>query len=197
MKPQFNILFRGEILPGHDVLQVKRKLASLYKVSEDKLEPWFSGQTITIKECVDHATAKKYKEVFDNVGAICILQKLENNKEPRSSSPSPPQKETVKRKYKVVFTGEIPITHDKIHAQQLAAKIKEFIKRFGGTSTVHVNIADGHPQTRGNIDQAKSLMICPQCGFEQPESEMCGACGIVIQKYLDRKKIRILSTKET
>lgn len=28
------------------------------------------------------------------------------------------------------------------------------------------------------------LMTCPQCGFEQPESDECGRCGIVISKFM-------------
>ena len=32
------------------------------------------------------------------------------------------------------------------------------------------------------------IMCCPNCGFEQPEKDECGQCGIVIGKFLEKKE---------
>lgn len=31
-------------------------------------------------------------------------------------------------------------------------------------------------------------MKCPKCGFEQPESEICAGCGVVVAKFLERQQ---------
>ena len=50
------------------------------------------------------------------------------------------------------------------------------------------------PNELSSKDQAKdkssTTMICPKCQYEQPKSEICKRCGIVVEKYLlvQRKK---------
>lgn len=74
MAQRFNVLFRGEVLPGQDPDTVKLKLAELYKVPVVKIEPWFSGGTVTIKKDLDQATAENYRQVFEKAGARCIIE---------------------------------------------------------------------------------------------------------------------------
>lgn len=42
----------------------------------------------------------------------------------------------------------------------------------------------------------QKLMICPQCGYEQPQTDACSHCGIIIQKYLEKKKQEFLKRKQ-
>ncbi len=37
-------------------------------------------------------------------------------------------------------------------------------------------------------DSVPQQMICPNCGFEQPRSDECTHCGVIIEKYLKQKK---------
>ncbi len=39
-------------------------------------------------------------------------------------------------------------------------------------------------------------IICPKCGFEQPYTQECGHCGVIIHKYLERKKQEFLEKKK-
>ncbi|MFZ5757283.1 MAG: DUF805 domain-containing protein [Pseudomonadota bacterium] len=36
-------------------------------------------------------------------------------------------------------------------------------------------------------DAPKKAMVCPACGQQQPEAEVCNACGMVIAKFLQRQ----------
>jgi len=52
--------------------------------------------------------------------------------------------------------------------------------------------------------RGRAMITCPQCGFEQPETDECAKCGIVISKYLQYQemarsyegKVREISSEE-
>ena len=72
-KASYNIIFRGEIAEGRDIEEVKKNLASLFKVSDEKIEQLFSKRAVNIKKNVEHATAIKYKEAIEKAGALCSV----------------------------------------------------------------------------------------------------------------------------
>ena len=128
-KSQFKIIFRGEIKPAYTVEQVKQNIAKLFKVPTKRLDKWFSGQTITIKEQIDYNTARRYQQALEKAGAICSIEGPKRQNE------------------------EIQNTK---------------INNLANTSSPG--------------------MVCPKCGFEQPQSEECQRCQIVIKKYIEYKK---------
>jgi len=68
---RFNIIFKGEIVPGANEATVRANVAQLFKANEKVLEKLFSGEPIAIKKDVDQAGAMKYRALMKKAGAIC------------------------------------------------------------------------------------------------------------------------------
>ncbi|NIR17582.1 MAG: hypothetical protein GWN86_28210, partial [Desulfobacterales bacterium] len=62
---RYRVVFEGKIAEGLQVQEVKRNLASLFRISEDRIERFFSGKRLAIKKDVDYQTAVKYVEAFE------------------------------------------------------------------------------------------------------------------------------------
>lgn len=68
-EPLFDIVFRGDLMPGHSLPEVKGRLAQLFKIDAAKVEPLFSGAAVTLKRNLDKPTATKYHTVLRSAGA--------------------------------------------------------------------------------------------------------------------------------
>lgn len=71
---RYKVFFTGEISEACDIKDVKRNIASLYKVDVRKVEMLFSARPVVIKNDVDYQTAIKYKSAFEKRGAICKVE---------------------------------------------------------------------------------------------------------------------------
>lgn len=69
MAPLFDIVFRGDIVAGHSIQDVKARLGQLFKVDAPKVDALFAGGAVPLKRNVDQATAEKYKAVLTKAGA--------------------------------------------------------------------------------------------------------------------------------
>ncbi len=67
---KFDIVFRGDIVIGKPLTQVKKNLAHLFKIPPEKVGALFSGKSVVLKKGVDAATAKKYQTVLTKAGAV-------------------------------------------------------------------------------------------------------------------------------
>lgn len=68
--PEFDIIFRGDIVFGHQLADVKLKLQQLFKVDATKVDALFTGRPVPLKRNLDEATANKYRDVLLKVGAM-------------------------------------------------------------------------------------------------------------------------------
>jgi hypothetical protein len=73
---RYRVVFEGEIVQGQDVEEVKKKLAALCKVSDEKIEKYFQGRPMLIRSDVDYQTAVKYQTAFRSAGAVCIAEPI-------------------------------------------------------------------------------------------------------------------------
>ena len=71
---RFNVIFRGEILPGRKVGEVKKRLRTLLNIDAESIEKLFAGQPIALRKNIDADTGKKFEKVFTTAGAVCILE---------------------------------------------------------------------------------------------------------------------------
>lgn len=92
-KTSYNIIFRGEIAEGQDIEEVKKNLAALFKVTDEKIEQLFSGRPVRIKKKVDHATANKYKEAMEKAGALCSIVPFSGETDQKTSQEAGKQQE--------------------------------------------------------------------------------------------------------
>ena len=70
----FNVIFRGDIVPGHNVADVKVRFAQLFKTDPAKVEHFFAGKPVVLKANCDRATSDKFKTVLEQAGAIVEIR---------------------------------------------------------------------------------------------------------------------------
>ena len=73
---QFDVFFRGDIVAGQTIVEVKERLANLFKLELAQVEPLFSGRPTAIRRNLDEATAKKYEQALLKIGAVVELRQL-------------------------------------------------------------------------------------------------------------------------
>ncbi len=65
----FDIIFRGDIVHGHSIVDVKQRMAQLFKTDAAKIDSLFRGGAVPLKRNLDQATAEKYQAVLLKAGA--------------------------------------------------------------------------------------------------------------------------------
>lgn len=88
--PEFDIIFRGDIVLGHQLAEVKLKLQQLFKTDAAKIDALFTGRPVPLKRNLDEATATKYREALSRAGAV--VEVCRSDKSPAQSAPNPPVK---------------------------------------------------------------------------------------------------------
>lgn len=68
--PEFDIVFRGDIVIGHSLADVKLRLQQLFKTDAAKVDALFTGRPVPLKRNLDEATAQKYRDVLLKSGAL-------------------------------------------------------------------------------------------------------------------------------
>lgn len=69
------IIFRGQVLDGHDRDTVREKLGQLFHIEDTaRLDSLFTGKAVTIKKSLDEASARKYLTALEKAGALVELE---------------------------------------------------------------------------------------------------------------------------
>ncbi|KPA18941.1 membrane protein containing TM2 domain protein [Candidatus Magnetomorum sp. HK-1] len=98
---KYRVIFKGKISESANQDEVKKKLAKILKMTDEKAEKLFSGKPIIIKKNADLEACKKIKAVFKKAGAVCAVKKQAAPKEekaPEFVAPSLPGKITLQKK---------------------------------------------------------------------------------------------------
>lgn len=85
--PEFDIIFRGDIVFGHQLAEVKVKLQQLFKTDAAKVDALFTGRPIPLKRNLDEATANKYRDALIKAGAMVEI--CSSNASPANAAPKP------------------------------------------------------------------------------------------------------------
>lgn len=64
----FDIIFRGDIVIGQRLEDVKQRLQQLFKTDATKVDALFTGRPTPLKRNLDEATAQKYRDVLLKAG---------------------------------------------------------------------------------------------------------------------------------
>ncbi|WPL18523.1 Tfp pilus assembly protein, major pilin PilA [Thiorhodovibrio winogradskyi] len=75
-KPTFDVLFSGDLAGSASSEHVKQRLAQMFKLNEASVERLFSGQRVFVKRGLDHATAERFREVFNQAGALAEVVRV-------------------------------------------------------------------------------------------------------------------------
>ncbi|NHN37044.1 hypothetical protein G8764_07055 [Pseudomaricurvus alcaniphilus] len=65
----FDIIFRGDILPGQQIAAVKSRLAKLFNTDASTIDALFTGGAVPLKRNLDRAGAEQYLAVLRRAGA--------------------------------------------------------------------------------------------------------------------------------
>ena len=79
---QYQLVFNGTISDGQNLGEVKRNLASLFKIDDAKVDLMFDRLPIVVKKNVDHDAAMKYQHALRKAGAVCQVEEAIRNIEP-------------------------------------------------------------------------------------------------------------------
>jgi len=72
----YRIIYQGKVAQGRTVEEVKRNLASLFKLSAEKTAQLFSGKRVVIAKNVAYTSAMRYKMAFETAGGICKVEEV-------------------------------------------------------------------------------------------------------------------------
>jgi uncharacterized membrane protein YjgN (DUF898 family) len=93
----YDVVYRGKLLPGFDIKDVKSKLMKQFSISEDKAAKILQSQGMALKKGTDEISAKKYETALRRIGMEVDL--TSSNIEPDSvETPTvPPDEGTTKQ----------------------------------------------------------------------------------------------------
>ena len=69
----FDVLFRGEILPGSDMKATREQVAKSFKLDGAALDRLFSGSVISLKRNIDRETAERIFQRLYSAGAMAKI----------------------------------------------------------------------------------------------------------------------------
>ena len=85
----FNIVFRGDLVFGFQLNEVKLRLQQLFNTDETKINALFTGKPVVIKRNLDAATAEKYRATLLQLGCQVEVA-AQTELTPKSKVPPPP-----------------------------------------------------------------------------------------------------------
>ena len=87
---QFNVVFGGAISGGHNVEDVKKNLADLFKADPQKIDQLFEASQVVLKRNVDYDQAMKYQTALQRAGAVCDVKEVIQDIDQQAAAPSAP-----------------------------------------------------------------------------------------------------------
>ena len=74
---RFEVIFRGDVVPGQSLMDVKQRLAELFGAPAAKVEQMFSGRPVVIKRDLDEEAAARYRVALKEAGALVELRPVD------------------------------------------------------------------------------------------------------------------------
>lgn len=72
----FQLVFKGECVPGTDPETARGNARTLFKASVEQVERMFSGQPVVIRNKLEEVQAEKYRAVLKKHGMIAYVQPM-------------------------------------------------------------------------------------------------------------------------
>jgi|GEM_PF-3405412 len=77
MSETYSVVFAGELKDGFELDSVKRAFIEVFKLNQENVQKYFSGQPRVVKKNLDINTATKYQKAFAKVGAnVTVLDNV-------------------------------------------------------------------------------------------------------------------------
>jgi len=144
---RFDVVFRGKLLPGFYMKDVKPKLMNLFSISEEQAMKILESRGVVLKKGTDEISAKKFEAALNRIGMAVVL--TQNKKEPGSgkSSRIPPversaKKEMAKPEKKTMMDHALPGEDVSSHqaSQQDGDGVSKVPFEFSGSGSEYFKI---------------------------------------------------------
>lgn len=86
----FDLVFRGDIAPGHSDAEVKRRVAANFNLDSAAADQLFSGAQVRLKRGVDKPTAERILQRLCDAGAMAKIVPSSVQSETQESLPQDP-----------------------------------------------------------------------------------------------------------
>ena len=70
----YEVIFRGDLLAGQSVIEVKQRLAQLFNADATRIDQMFSGKPVVVKRNLDMGTAERYQSSLLKAGALVDIR---------------------------------------------------------------------------------------------------------------------------
>ena len=85
----FQLLFKGECVPGTDLETARNNARTLFKASLDQVDRMFSGQPVVIRNKLEEVQAEKYRAVLKKHGMVAYVQPMAEARSATDAAPAP------------------------------------------------------------------------------------------------------------
>lgn len=157
------LVFYGEILPGHDTETVKAKLAELLKLPAEQIPAVFSGRKVVLRKSLPSEQGPSYLARLEKIGIKALVEPLAVASakptavsEPAATAAAVPSDVVPATSAPAVPPGVPPMSVEPVGSALAAVAVEE--------------------------------MTCPKCGERQPRRTLCRACSIDMKRFADAQQ---------
>lgn len=76
-EPRYDVFFRGDIVPGQRLHEVRERLRQLFQIDDARLNTLFSGRPMAIRRDLGASDAERYRVALREAGALVELRPLD------------------------------------------------------------------------------------------------------------------------
>ena len=81
MSKTIDIFFRGDIAPGHALVEVQEQLKKLFRADDEQIQRLFSGRPVAIRRGLSQEEAERYRDAILEAGALVELRAAKSDSE--------------------------------------------------------------------------------------------------------------------
>lgn len=130
---RFNLLFRGDIVLGRNIVEVKQGLMKLFKADAAKVDGLFSGRPVVIKKNLPELEAKRYQKALLGAGAQVEIVGVKTVAV-AEKAPPPPKQTLAERLAKEHPLTEVGARQERIPGQQAPVKATSRLEELASKS---------------------------------------------------------------
>ena len=185
----YDLMFRGEIIKGFELPQVKKNLQQLFRISEAQVSVLFSGKDVPLKKRLDADMANKYRVAMKKAGAIVNVRQAQTQHPETAQTPVVEQKTDNKKSTPApnaaaefgtelgaqptkAASARVPIDAPDFHVAEVGANILEKDERHNQAvvpvDTSHLDVAE----MSGNLMRDDELERLPVLEIDVPEFDL-------------------------
>lgn len=87
---EYRLVFSGEVAEGQHPAVVKKRLATVLKLDDERMDVLFAGKPVVVKKATDEKTAARYQQAFQKAGArLRVLPVEAGDTASSATDPSP------------------------------------------------------------------------------------------------------------